>query len=153
MSTMRVTSAHISVVLAVGAALAVPIVIGGAVGSDVHGVGADADEVDVIRASPFGPGGEGRTSAPASSESSPAFAARPRGEEAARSMPAPERSSRTPVRRTRPAEAGSVPTPQAPVGVGRVSPQPATPAASPAPPPAVSAPTPPPPPRATPPAP
>jgi hypothetical protein len=143
MSTMRVTSADISVVLAVGAALAVPIVIGGAAGSDVPGVGVDADGVDVIRAGPFGSGPERRTSPRAPFGGPLAFAARPRGEERARSTTAPVRVSRSGVRRNRPTEAGSVgSTPAAPVNSGTAPPQPA-PAPSPASPAGPSPPSPP----------
>lgn len=58
---MRATFGDIAAVLAVCGALAVPIVIGGAAGSGLHGVGAGTDRVDLVHADPLRADGEGRS--------------------------------------------------------------------------------------------
>jgi hypothetical protein len=153
MSTMRVTSADIPVLLAVGAALAVPIVIGGAAGSGVPSAGFETDGVDVVRADPLQSGRDGRTRSSAPSTESRISSARRRDAGGARPATAREPVGRSGPRRNRPADAGrSAPTPSTPVSPATVPPQPA-PTASPASPPAGAPPPFRPPPAASPPAP
>jgi hypothetical protein len=143
MSTMRATSTDISVVLAVGAALAVPIVIGGAAGSDVHGVGARSEGMDVVRAGPFQSRRDGGLRSSEPSTSPRPTSARRRDARRSRPSLAAAPVHRSASRPDRPAVGGRrVAPPAAPASQATVPPQPGP--APPAPSPAVASPPPPP---------
>lgn len=137
MSVMRVTFGDISAILAVGGVLLVPVLIGGAAGSDLEGVaGAGTTGVDVIRADPLRASNSARRS-----PSAGVGRARPVVRASARRASRPGASTSAQTRRVPPA-----PALRAPIGSRSATPRQAAPTNSASRPASPTSPSPPPPP-------